>query len=86
MRSLDPRTLALGLEIRAEAAARRMTIADLATRAGVSRASLYNWLDGKVAMPITGFMAVASALAIPPHELIRRAEERARRDGQAGDQ
>jgi len=82
MKNIDPRTIALGSEIRAEAAAQRMTLADLAVRAGVSRASLYNWLDAKAAMPIPGLIAIATALQVPPYELLRRGEERARRNSE----
>ena len=41
MTSIDPRTIALGQEIRAEAAAQRLTIAELSVKAGVPRSSLY---------------------------------------------
>lgn len=82
MEHIDPRTLALGLEIRAEASAQRMTLADLAKRAGVSRASLYNWIDGERAMPLTGLVAIADALRVQPHELLHRGEDRARRNAE----
>lgn len=82
MTNIDPRTIALGREIRAEAAAQRITIDELAKRAGVSRASLYNWADAKVSMPIAGLMSLSVALGVPAYELLRRAEERARRNAE----
>jgi len=80
MTSIDPRTIALGQEIRAEAAAQRLTIAELSVKAGVPRSSLYTWLDGKANFPIDGLVKVADTLRIAPHTLIERAEDRARRD------
>lgn len=80
MTSIDPRTIALGKEIRGEAAANGVTIRDLAARAHVDRSTLYKYLDGQRAMPITTLMAIASVLRVLPYELLRRAEERARRD------
>ena len=80
MSNIDPRTIALGQEIRAEAAAQRLTIAELSTKAGVPRSSLYTWLDGKANFPIDGLVKVADTLRVAPHTLIERAEDRARRD------
>lgn len=80
MTSPDARIIALGTEIRAEAARQDITLRALASAAGISRATLYNWLDGSRAMPLPGLTAVADALRIPPHTLLDRAEERARRD------
>lgn len=69
---------AIGAEIRAEAAARRITLKELATHAGVSRSALYNWLDANRAMPIQSLYAIADVLHIRGSELLRRAEDRAR--------
>lgn len=80
MTSIDPRTLALGQEIRAEAAAQRITIAELSSKAGVNRSSLYTWLDGKANFPLDGLVKVADVLRVPPFEMLHRAEDRARRD------
>ena len=80
MTSIDPRTIALGQEIRAEAAAQLLTIAELSVKAGVPRSSLYTWLDGKANFPIDGLVKVADTLRVAPHTLIERAEDRARRD------
>lgn len=74
---------ALGAEVRAEAAAQRLTVAELAHKANVNRSSLYTWLDAKAAFPVNGLAALAATLRIEPHVLIRRAEERTRRDLEA---
>ena len=71
-------TEALGAEIRAEAAAQRITIAELAKRADVNRSSLYTWIDAKTAFPVQGLEAVANVLRVRASELIARAEHRSR--------
>ena len=81
MKHIDARTIALGQEIRAEAAAQRVNIAELASKAGVNRSSLYTWLDGKANFPMDGLVLVADVLRVEPYELLRRAVDRARRDG-----
>lgn len=80
MNNFDPRTIALGQEIRAEAAAQRLSIADLATKAGVNRSSLYTWLDGKANFPLDGLVRIADVLRVQPHDLLHRGEDRARRN------
>lgn len=71
-------TEALGAEIRAEAAAQRITIAELARAADVNRSSLYTWLDAKTAFPVQGLEAFANVLRIRPSVLVARAEQRSR--------
>lgn len=78
MTSIDPRTIALGKEIRDLTEDRGMSLTELAKRAGISRASLYNWLDGERAMPLVGLVAIADVLRIEPSELLHRGEDRAR--------
>lgn len=78
MNDIDPRSIALGQEIRAEAAALGITIRDLAAWAGVNRTSLYNYLDGKRAMPIPVLRDIAEVLRVPAGELLDRGERRAR--------
>lgn len=80
MTNIDPRTIALGQEIRAEAAAQRLTIAELSAKAGVNRSSLYTWLDGKANFPLDGLVAIADVLRVQPHEMLHRGEDRARRN------
>ena len=79
MTGIDPRTIALGQEIRAEAAAQRLTIAELSVKASVPRSSLYTWLDGKANFPLDGLVRIADALGVSPHVLLHRGEDRARR-------
>lgn len=83
MTSIDPRTIALGQEIRAEAAAQRVTISELAVKAGVNRSSLYTWLDGKANFPMDGLVLVSDVLRVEPYELLRRAVERAGRNARS---
>lgn len=80
MTSIDQRVIALGKEIRDHAERQDISLTDLAKRAGISRATLYNWLDGERAMPLTGLSAIADVLRVPEYELLHDAEERARRD------
>ena len=80
MNNIDPRSVALGLEIRAEAAARRVTIKDLCDAAAVNRSTLYNYLGGERDMPLGVLMALSDALRVAPHDLLDRAEDRARTD------
>lgn len=80
MDTYDPRAIALGREIRAEAAAQRISLRQLAERADLARGSLYLHLNGERAMPLTSLFAIADVLHVSPYELLRRGEERARRD------
>lgn len=80
MNDIDPRTIALGQEIRAEAAALDITLKSLAETVHIDRTSLYKYLDGQRAMPLPVLMNVASALRLSPAELLDRGEERARRN------
>lgn len=80
MSNVDPRTIALGQEIRAEAAALGITLKGLAEAVGIDRTSLYKYLDGQRAMPLPVLRDIASALRMSPVELLDRGEERARRN------
>lgn len=80
MNDIDPRSIALGQEIRAEAAALGITMTALANQVSIDRTSLYKYVDGKRAMPLTTLWAIADALRIPPTELLHRGEDRARRN------
>lgn len=80
MNDIDPRTIALGQEIRAEAAALDITLKSLAETVHIDRTSLYKYLDGQRAMPLPVLMDIASALRLNPAELLDRGEERVRRN------
>lgn len=80
METNDPRSIALGQEIRAEAAARGVALTELCKSAGVTRSALYRYLDAERDMPFSILNALADALRVRPFVLIERAEERARRD------
>lgn len=80
MNSIDPRTIALGQEIRAEAAALDISLTALAEAVNIDRTSLYKYLDGRRAMPLPVLRDIASVLRMSPVELLDRGEERARRN------
>ncbi len=75
---------ALGAEIRAEAAASRISLNALAESAGIVRTTLYKYLDNDRAMPIAVLLAVADRLDVRPDVLMDRAQQRAGRDPQGG--
>lgn len=76
----DPRSVALGQEIRAEAAARGVALTELCKSANVTRSALYRYLDAERDMPYSVLADLASALRVRPFELVERAEDRARRN------
>lgn len=78
----DPVLRALGSEIRAEADYRAVALGDLAIAAGVSRTTLYLYLNNKRSIPLSVLLAIASHLDIGPDVLLDRAEQRASRDAQ----
>ncbi|MGP5199988.1 helix-turn-helix domain-containing protein [Brachybacterium alimentarium] len=78
MASIDPRTASLGAVIRDAAEDKGISLSDLAKRAGVSRATLYNWADGTSAPTLVGLTKVADVLGIEPSEMLHRGENRAR--------
>lgn len=69
---------ALVAEIRAEAAAQRIPLSELAKNAGMARSALYNWIDRKCGLPISSVYAIAGVLRIRGSELLARAEQRER--------
>lgn len=83
MNDIDPRTIALGQEIRAEAAALDITLKALAEAVHIDRTSLYKYLDGQRAMPLPVLMDIASVLRLHPAELLDRGEQRANRNARA---
>lgn len=76
----DPRTIALGVEIRADMDARDISVSQMADRIDVDRGTLGDWLSAQRPLPVVKFFALADALAVPPEDLVSRAEDRARRD------
>lgn len=74
---------ALAAEIRAEAAAQRLSLPDLAERANVSRPSVYRYLSGERDIPVSALLALSMALRIGVADLFDRAHERARRDAES---
>lgn len=80
MTSIDPRSIALGQEIRAEAAALDITLKALAEAVHIDRTSLYKYLDGTRAMPLPVLRDIAVVLRVPAGELLDRGEDRARKN------
>lgn len=73
----DKITQALGAEIRAEAAARKIPITRLAEAAGVGRVTLYRYLDATRDMPVAVFLDLSDTLGVRADVLMTRAQERA---------
>lgn len=78
----DPVLRALGSEIRAEADYRSVSITELAEASGITRGTLYLYLNNKRSIPLGVLLAIASRLDIGPDVLLDRAEQRASRDAQ----
>lgn len=76
----DTRSVALGVELRADMDARDISVIEIAKRLGVDRGTLGDWLGARRPLPIPMFLALAAELRVPSEELVRRAEDRARRD------
>lgn len=76
----DTRSIALGVELRADMDARDISVIEMAKRLGVDRGTLGDWLGARRPMPIPMFWALAAELRVPSEDLVRRAEDRARRD------
>lgn len=74
---------AVGRQMRAEIAASRSSIAAMARSIGIARSALDNYVTGKRAIPVPVVYAVCADLALEPHVLLARAEERLRADGEA---
>lgn len=68
---------AIAAELRAERAAKRMTITQLSQRSGVPSATLNRYLAGQRDVPVSTIIALASALEVDPGELLDRAVARA---------
>lgn len=76
----DPRTIALGVELRADMDAQGISATDMAARIDVDRGTLGDWLSARRPMPLAMFFALATQLRVPADDLVKRAEDRARRD------
>ncbi|MCT1430612.1 helix-turn-helix domain-containing protein [Brachybacterium muris] len=80
--TFEAELLALGAEIRAERAAQKVSMSDLAAAANISRQALYKYLDAERDMPVAVLLDIAARLDVGADVLMRRAEDRARRDSQ----
>ncbi len=73
---------ALGSEIRAEAAAKRVPLTQLAKSASIGRVTLYRYLDAERDMPVAVLLGLSRELGIGADVLMTRAEKRAGWDAQ----
>lgn len=69
-------TSAVAAQLRAERAARQMTIHELADKSGVTEQSLQRYLSEKRDIPIPVLYQICAGLGVPVDEVIRRAESR----------
>ncbi|TXK17187.1 helix-turn-helix domain-containing protein [Homoserinibacter sp. GY 40078] len=63
-------------QVRAEIAAANTTVAGVARATGINRETLDRWVKGERALSITTLYRIASAVDVPPHVIVQRAEER----------
>lgn len=71
---------ALIAQIRAEIAASGLSQGDVADAVNIEPASLSRYMTGKRALPLQTFLDICDTLAIPAANMMRLAEERARRN------
>jgi transcriptional regulator with XRE-family HTH domain len=69
-------TEAVAAELRAERAAARLTVEELAERSGVHRGTLLRYLNAKRDIPVSTLIQIAEGLNIAPHLILERAAER----------
>lgn len=67
---------AVAAQLRAERAARQLTVSQLAEKSGVTGQSLLRYLNEKRPIPVPTLYQICEGLEIPVHELVRRAEAR----------
>lgn len=75
---------ALIAQVRAEIAAASLSQGSIADTIGIERATLSRYMSGKRALPLQVLLDICDTLNIPAGDLMRMAEERARRDTQRG--
>ncbi|MGC5078504.1 helix-turn-helix domain-containing protein [Agrococcus sp. DT81.2] len=62
-------------ELRAERARTRITFAELAESAGLSKTAVMHYLNARRAIPLPAFFELCSALGVSPTVIFERAEE-----------
>lgn len=67
---------AMAAELRAEKAAKRMTLDDLSEASGVPKSSLVRYLDGTRDIPGSTFQQLCDGLTVDPAEMMTRARHR----------
>lgn len=66
----------IAAQIRAEMAAKSVTVSGLARVININRETLDRWVKGTRPMNVPTLHLIAEALALDPHLIVRRAEER----------
>ena len=69
-------TEAVAAELRAERAAARLTVEELADLSGVHRGTLLRYLNAKRDIPVSTLVQIAEGLGVPAHLILERASER----------
>ena len=67
---------ALGRQIAADRTARGWTLEQLAERTGIHRNTIWKYENERTQIPLGAISDIADAFGIPPHRLMRTAEER----------
>ncbi|PZQ91905.1 MAG: hypothetical protein DI534_02845 [Leifsonia xyli] len=67
---------AVAAQVRAEIAAANTTVAGVARATGINRETLDRWVKGERAMTLSTLFRIAAAVALDPHVIVERAEER----------
>lgn len=67
---------AVGRQLRAEIAAGGSSISAMARSIGIARSALDNYVSGKRAIPVPIAYEICATLAVDPHVVVMRAEER----------
>lgn len=65
--------VAVGAQIRAEAARRRISLVQLAKLTGLGEASVNRYVAGSRPIPMTAFHAMAQAIGVAPQVIVDRA-------------
>lgn len=67
---------AIAAQVRAEIAAADESVASVARKTGINRETLDRWVKGERALSVPTLYRIADAIGVPPHTIVRRAEER----------
>jgi transcriptional regulator with XRE-family HTH domain len=71
---------AMAAEIRAERAAKGITIVDLAAQVGISKTKMLHILKPSIDIDVPDLAALGAVFDLEPHELMIRAQDRLKRE------